>query len=66
MLNWFEKFIIERALARIVIQGPLHKRNITEFYRMVARAARTQFSEDNKPTLDEFLSECHTNSLKGQ
>lgn len=62
-LNWFEKFIIERALAKLVIQGPFHQYRITEFYRMVTRAARKQFNEDNKPTLDNFLAECHTDSL---
>ena len=63
MLNWFEKFIIERALRKIVIQGNSHHLRITEFYRMMTRAARIQFNEDNKPTLDQFLVECHRNSL---
>ncbi len=62
-LSWFDKFIIERALARLVTQGPFHKHRITEFYRMVTRAARDQFTEDNKPTLDDFLIECHEDSL---
>ncbi len=62
-MNWFEKFIINSVLDRIVRQGPWHEHRITEFYRLVTKAARKEFREDNKVTLDHFLIACHLNSL---
>lgn len=64
-MNWFERWIIERVLYRIVVQGPNHQQNVTGFYKLVADAARNEFTEDNKPTLDHFLTECHKDSLDG-
>jgi len=37
--------------------------NVTEYYRILHRVAWKRFTEDNKPTLDGFLTECH---LKAQ
>ena len=58
-----EKWLLRRLCSRLVIQGPQHKRNITEYYKAMAEAARKEFSEDNKITLDSFLAECHQDSL---
>ena len=48
---------------RIVIQSYHHKENIIAYYRVLADAARDEFTEDNKATLDDFLTECHKASL---
>jgi len=55
ILTWISK--------RIVIQSHWHKMNIIEYYTILADAARDQFREDNKVTLDDFLTECHKISL---
>ncbi len=54
----FEKWLLKRIFRRIVIQSSMHRRNITEVYRLLHKAASKQFNEDNKPTLDGFLYEC--------
>jgi len=56
ILKWIAK--------KIVIQSCDHKNNIVIYYRIIADAARKEFREDNKVTLDSFLSECHSGSLK--
>jgi len=59
LYHWLLLIIARRA----VIQGN-HKHNITEFYKCLYQAAVEEFTEDNKPTLDAFLCECHRLSLQ--
>ena len=44
-------WIIKKIVKRIVIQGA-HRRRIVEFYSLLTDAARKEFTEDNKQTLD--------------
>ncbi len=37
---------------------------IIKYYSILIDAVRKQFSEDNKPSLDSFLTECHENALE--
>lgn len=62
-LNRFEKWILEKIAKKAVIQGPDHEDNITNMYGIIALAARIEFNEDNKPTFDSFLRDCHQESL---
>jgi hypothetical protein len=50
---------LEKICNELVRQGPLHKSRIIEYYRIMYLAARQEFTEDNKATLDGFLEECH-------
>lgn len=50
---------------RLVRQGPTHRENIIGFYRTMYEAAQAEFTEDNKPTLDSFMRECHEEAMKG-
>jgi len=58
----FQKWLLRKIASRIVIQGN-HRRRIIEFYGILIDEARKEFIEDNKPTLDNFLRECHQESL---
>lgn len=40
-----------------------HHAGIKKYYEIMTKAAREQFNEDNKPTLDAFLTEMHQESL---
>ena len=62
-MNKFEKWLLRGLCRRLVIQGPQHQGNITEYYEVMTEAARKEFNEDNKITLDDFLAECHQDSL---
>jgi len=64
-MNSFETWFINRVLRKEVFQGPTHKRNIENIYRMVRKACEEEFTEDNDPTLDTFLRECFENTVKG-
>jgi hypothetical protein len=55
---------LQKIATKTVIQGFDHKRKITEFYATLNRAARLEFTEDNRPTLEAFLSECFEESLQ--
>lgn len=57
MTFWLSK-ILKANCKSLVRQGPQHKANITEYYRLMYEAAKAEFTEDNKPTLDAFLQEC--------
>ncbi len=59
MLNRFERWMLERLIAKVVRQECRHKENITALYQAVYDRARYSFYEDNKPTLDSFLDECY-------
>lgn len=61
-MNFFEKWILRRIAEKAVIQGN-HRDKITEYYAYLKDAAVNEFTEDNKDTLDYFLTECHFRSL---
>ena len=60
----FQYRVLAWIAKKLVIQSHEHQRNITIYYRIINDAARDQFREDNKPTLDDFLEECHRDSLE--
>lgn len=53
------RLLLRWICRKLVIQGPAHRANIIAYYRIMREAAEQEFSEDNKPTLDAFLRECH-------
>lgn len=58
----FQKWLLRKIASKVVLQGD-HRRRIIEFYGILINAARKEFTEDNKPTLDGFLEECHKEAL---
>jgi len=62
-MNRFEKWLLRGLCNRLVTQGPYHRENIIEYYRTMSEAAKKEFYEDNKVTIDGFLTECHDVSL---
>lgn len=48
---------LRKIVKRITIQSEHHAANITEYYKIMAEAARLQFPEDNDVTLEGFLCE---------
>ena len=61
-MNRLELWFVRHLINREVIQGA-HRRRIIRLYSLITEAARNEFKEDNKPTLDSFLEECHKASL---
>lgn len=61
-MNLYHRYILVRAAKAAVVQGD-HKRRIIDFYSILVDAARREFTEDNKVTLDSFLRECHQEAL---
>ncbi len=64
-MSSFQRWMLGRIVNRIVIQGN-HRNRIVEFYSILVSAARKEFTEDNKPTLDGFLEECHQEALENK
>jgi uridine kinase len=62
-LNRFEKWMLRRIARKTVTQGH-HQYKMVDYYKALIYAARKQFTEDNKPTLDAFLNECHKEAMK--
>jgi hypothetical protein len=54
----FQRWILKIICRDLVKQGP-HERNIREYYNILREAATAEFTEDNLPTLNDFLTECH-------
>ncbi len=59
----FQIYILTWIANKIVIQSSEHRSNVIIYYSVIVKAARRQFTEDNKPTLDAFLTECHRIAL---
>ena len=58
-MNKVTRAVLKHLCKQLVKQGPEHKNNITEYFAIMRQAAQTEFTEDNKPTLDAFLKECY-------
>lgn len=58
-LHRLVRLLLRWICRKLVIQGPAHRANIIAYYRIMREAAEQEFTEDNKPTLDAFLRECH-------
>lgn len=61
-LNWFERWMLRRTLAKAVKQGD-HMRNIGGICDELVIATRDQFTEDNKSTIDSLLRDKLQRSL---
>ena len=62
MSNFKERFV-RNYIEEQVRQGD-HEDRIAALYKMIYDAARKEFNEDNKPTLDAFLTELFQKSLE--
>jgi len=63
-IHWIVRIILREICKRLVTQGPLHQARITGYYQIMYEAARQEFCEDNKPTLDGFLGECFKQKVR--
>lgn len=63
-MNWWQRFLLTRIAKELVRQGPEHRGNMVDYYAILGKAACEEFTEDNKSSLDLFLSECHQESLE--
>ena len=61
----FRKWGLEKIVSDVVVQGN-HKQEITDFFCVLVRAARSEFGEDNKVTIDDFLLECVGEALDNE
>ena len=61
-MNYFDRRKLKKLARKAVIQGN-HKQRITQFYEVLVKEAREEFSEDTKDALDMFLRECHKKAL---
>ncbi len=58
-----QRFLLQWVARRIVIPGG-HDIRIIEAYQIIYDATKTEFFEDNKPTLDAFLQDCFDKAKK--
>lgn len=56
-INEIERYFLKRLCKKIVRQGT-HRKRIIEYYRIIMDAARKEFTEDNKSTLEDFMLKC--------
>jgi len=62
-LNWFERYMLKRTIRKMVLQGR-HEEKILTLYSMITCYARSEYTEDNKVTLDHFLRELFEEALR--
>jgi len=60
----FQVCLLGWIARKIVVQSHMHKSNIIKYYEIINDAAHNEFTEDNEPTLNGFLTECHAESLR--
>jgi hypothetical protein len=60
VLDRLVRLLLMWICRKLVKQGSLHRPRIITYYRIMREAAESEFTEDNKPTLDAFLRECHS------
>ncbi len=60
VLDPLVRLLLRWICRKLVKQGSLHRLRIVAYYRIMREAAESEFTEDNKPTLDAFLRECHS------
>ncbi len=59
----FEKWLLNYLCRKIVTQGN-HENRIIEYYSIMKKAAKEEFTEDNKPTFDAFMTDCFNEAQK--
>lgn len=63
MIRFFQWRMLRSIAQRLVVQSTEHRGDIKKYYGILADAARREFTEENKPSLDGFLRECFEESL---
>lgn len=58
-ITYLQLTILTWIARKIVTQSHRHHYNITMYYHVMYEAAKAEFREDNKDTLDCFLEGCH-------
>ena len=56
--NFIERWILRRAIRKMIRQGPWWESNVTVVYAMIYDRCREVFYEDNYPTRVYYLREC--------
>lgn len=62
-LSRIDKWLLRWICKRNIVQGWFHDKVLEELYGEIVRAARIEFYEDNRPTLDNYLKERHQRAL---
>lgn len=60
----FEQWFLRRVIRKEVRQDYDHPQRITQLYTMIREASEQEFTEDNVPTLNDFLNERFNLSLR--
>lgn len=55
-IKWF---ILAQIIKSLIRQGPNQINNIVTYYSLLRKRFEEYYTEDNKPTVDLFLVECH-------
>ena len=53
-----QMWVLRYITKRIVRQSQWHQSNIIKYYEIMNDAAKAEFAEDHKPSLDAFLKFC--------
>ena len=62
-MNIFERWFLKKVFRKQVVQGYDHDKKIMELYTMIREAVENEFTEDNKLTRDDYLTEWFKGSL---
>lgn len=53
----FQKWMLRGILREVVRQDGYQEQKITQLYAQIREAVEQEYYEDNKPTIDSFLTE---------
>lgn len=62
-MNWFERWILKGIIRKQVRQDYDHPEKIEALFSSIIQAARDEFTEDNRATQDEYLTDWFKNAL---
>ena len=62
----FYRYLLKHICRKLVIQGYTHKKNITEYYRIMDEAIGREFTEDSGFSLQKFQRECLIDAQGGE
>lgn len=57
-MNKIQRYLLKKIAEKIIRQGPWHEANTIEYFMIMTRAARDEFTEDNKAIIDKYLKGC--------
>lgn len=61
-MGWIDTYILRRIAKSAVLQGA-HRGNMIAFSAILIEAFRDEFTEDNWPTQNAYLTHCFTDAL---